>query len=441
MRRFSAELLLIFFAGCDIEGTVGLAFDPAQWTPRWVDLQFAPHRNVDVLFVVDDSANMAAKQQALVAAVDQFTQHLDAGRRFHFGVITTDLGAGRTSVGQCVAPGGDGILVTMGRAAPAGCLPPTSGRFIDWGSGGNNLPEGQSLAQTLGCLLSVGDRGCGFPQPLEATLRALTQPANEGFLRDDSLLVIAFVSDGDDCSAPADSPLFDPARVDLGPFDRYRCVNAGVECGNPPHPPQPGVLEDCAPHAGGGLYELARYRTFLFHSNLKRDPNDVRLALLAGPAAPFSVALDGNAQPSLQPSCNSTEGSISALPAVRLEALAGSSPRSVTTSLCAPGAGDFLLASVAVRLIASDPGAACLPAPLANSAQPECDVDENGSAVPDCAATAGATPCWQILDEPTCVAVYSPRDRRDEQLALALRPPPFPDIAVSGRCLVLDTRK
>jgi hypothetical protein len=440
MRRSLVELLLVCCSGCDVDGTVGLAFDPSQWMLERAQLAFAPHHDLDVLFVVDNSGNMAPKQAALVTALDTFIHQLNGARHHHFGVITSDLGAGASATGQCVAPGGDGVLVAMGRAAPADCMGPTGARYIDWGGGNSNLPAGQSLPQTLGCLLQVGDRGCDFPQPLEAARRALTNPVNMGFLRDDSLLVLVLVSDGDDCSAPPDSPVFDPTRTDLGPFDRRRCVAAGVECGNPPQPPLSGTLDGCLPRAGAGLYDLDRYRDFFLHSTgIKRNPNDVLLALLAGPPTPFAMADEGGV-PTLQPSCAGDDPGFTALPAVRLQALAQGSPRSVITNVCAPGAGGFILGSVALNLTAADPGAACLPAPIADAAHPDCDVQANAVPMRDCGTTSGALPCWQLLDEPSCLPFYNPRDRAYEQIALTLHPAPFPGSQVSAQCVVLDRK-
>jgi hypothetical protein len=434
MPRCRAELLLIAaLAGCDVEGSIGFGTHPGP--PVWIDLEVAPHHDVDVLVVVDNTAAMAPRQQALVAALGGFTNQLfgPAGRQFHFGVITTDLGAGK-AVGQCVAPGGDGVLVDVGSGAPAGCLGPTGARWLSWGDRGDNLPAGQDVPQTLGCMLQVGVTGCGFPQPLEAANRALHNPANSGFLRDDSLLVIIFVTDGDDCSAPPDSPVFD------GPLDRFRCTSAAVECGNPPHPPMPdpnGPLEDCAPRNGGGLYDLDRYRQLFFlTSGVRSNPNDVLLGLFAGPAMPFSVTLDGNGDPQLQPSCVSADDSgQTALPALRLQSLVQGSPRSVIADLCTPGASQYFLGSLAGDVIKNDPGAACLPAPLADPSRPSCEVSEGDQPIPDCVTSANATPCWQIANVETCLPIYDPRTDQYQQLAVAVRP--LPPRGVTARCLVL----
>jgi hypothetical protein len=429
MLRCRAELLLIVaLAGCDVEGSIG--FGSHARPPVWIDLDVAPHHDVDVLFVVDNTAAMAPKQEALAAALGGFaTQLFNAQvRQFHFGVVTTDLGAG-TAVGQCVVPGGDGVLVDV-----AGCLGPTGTRWLDWGDRGNNLPAGQDVPQTLSCMLRVGVTGCGLPQPLEAANRALHNPANDGFLRDDSLLVILFITDGDDCSAPPDSSVFAP------PLARFRCTSAGVECGNPPQPPMPdpnGPLQDCAPRNGGGLYDLDRYRQLFFlTSGVKSNPNDVLLGLFAGPAMPFSVTLDASGAPQLQPSCvSANDSSQTALPALRLQSLLQGSPRTVIADLCTPGASQYFLGSIAADVIKNDPGAACLPAPLADPTRPSCEVTQDNQPVPNCVTSGNAVPCWQIANVESCLPIYDPRSEQYQQLAVTVRPPPTG--GVTARCLVL----
>jgi hypothetical protein len=73
----------------------------------------------------------------------------------------------------------------------------------------------------------VGTGGCGFEQPLEAARTALVQHIgsggpNAGFLRDDALLAIIFVTDEDDCSAP-EASFYDPDNEELDVLN-LRCV-------------------------------------------------------------------------------------------------------------------------------------------------------------------------------------------------------------------------
>jgi hypothetical protein len=452
MRRSTgASLALLLLAGCDERGSIGLGFDPTRFQIQSVELPFGRHADVDILFVVADSPSMAPKQAALIQALPAFAGELamlgrsDGPRHFHLGVVTSDLGAGTHGDGECVVPGDNGLLVQLGRDAPAGCQPP-SDRFIDVDqtTSTDNLPLGQDLPTTLGCLISVGDAGCAYPQALEAAYRALAggSMANAGFLRDDALLVVAILADQDDCSAPPDSSLFDPDQNILGLPGPFRCAAAGIACGNPPHPlsaDDPGPRSDCAPAPGTGtLYGLSRYSDFFFSvSGVKRNPNDVRLVLLAAPASPVQIGSDASGHPQLQPSCSApSDASFTAQPAVRLAALASVSPRDAVTSICTAGADDFALGTIATTLGAESSAAPCLPAPIANAGDPKCDVDdENGAPLPSCAHAGASTPCWELASQPDCMPIANPRTHTIDRLALTVRPSAPP--SATGRCQVL----
>src|SRR5262249_8928966 len=149
---------------------------------------------VDILFLVDDSPSMSPKQQELrnrfpqlISIIDQFAA---AGNKawYHIGVVTSDLGANSYFIpGACYPqPDPPGLpnspqhnrgakLIAKGKAADPSCQPPTGGvNFIDYNqiTGTNNLPTGQTLAQTFTCMASVGDTGCGLEHQLEAVYRA-----------------------------------------------------------------------------------------------------------------------------------------------------------------------------------------------------------------------------------------------------------------------------
>ena len=100
------------------------------------------------------------------------------------------------------------MTVTDPRVAPpANCVNfrLTGGvRYIDYDqiAGTNNVAGGVTVADAFTCMANNnGDLGCPYLQVLEASYRALSNPPpeNAGFLRDDSLLVVVFLADGDDC--------------------------------------------------------------------------------------------------------------------------------------------------------------------------------------------------------------------------------------------------
>jgi hypothetical protein len=241
-------------------------------------------RSVDILVVIDDSSSMADEQKTLLMAVPTLVEGLldppvdpatgepvrDPFLDLHMGVVSTNLGAGGYFVEGCSGTGDDGLLLHeplgpgcdssypdyLGLQAREGS-PPASGEIGD-------------LLADFACIASLGTSGCGFEQPLEAAYRALVvngRPggANAGFLREDSLLVVLFVTDEDDCSAK-DNALFNLEGIDyavnlrcfmakdmLFPVSRYVEGFQGLR-------PQPGRLvvgmvagvPDIAACTGGG---------------------------------------------------------------------------------------------------------------------------------------------------------------------------------------------
>lgn len=95
------------------------------------------------------------------------------------------------------------------------------------------------MSDRVGCVVPLGHEGCGYEQPLEAALKALSPAssdidffastpahgdgANDGFLREGSVLAVLVVSDEDDCSS-AEPALFDPDSLAYSdPYD-LRCI-------------------------------------------------------------------------------------------------------------------------------------------------------------------------------------------------------------------------
>ena len=187
---------------------------------RWYVPQNATS-TIDLLFVVDDSSGMGPAQARMKAGLpillDALAHEVNRFVDLHIGVITTDMGAGATGAPGCaVAPGPrGGRFQRRGAAAAPGCQPPVGRDFIEyqfWENhhGPNNLPPGQDLQTTLACMLSVGESGCAFPQPIAAARAAL---ADRDFLREESDLVLVFLTNHDDGSAPLDTDLFDATKT------------------------------------------------------------------------------------------------------------------------------------------------------------------------------------------------------------------------------------
>lgn len=220
---------------------------------------FRLKKDVDILFVIDNSPSMSPKQRALAENIPKFIQKIEEfDMNYHVGIITTDVG---TTVSESAVWGGgyepacdkfrgdDGELQiktcdqrnTVSPDASAACTQlcpdnrfrPTNGnKFISKIDNKTNVPQDIQLDPKTGkmvdygpsrafkCMALVGDAGCGVEGPLEAMRRAvdLKSATNTGFLRNGSVLAVLMITDEDDCSVKASK------RTELDPS--YRNCNA-----------------------------------------------------------------------------------------------------------------------------------------------------------------------------------------------------------------------
>jgi hypothetical protein len=377
------------------------------------------NRDVDILFMVDDSPSMLDKQQNLVANFPNFINVIDAlpgGRpNLHVGVVTSDLGTSAagdanpgpsigSGQGSCSGQGKAGNLTTNGSTA-------ITGTFISDIAAGSTRATNYTgtLAAAFTQMASVGQAGCGFEQPIEAVKRALNNnPANAGFLRPSANLVILFVSDEDDCSL-AHASMLNPGPTALGPLASFRCTRFGVTCA------QGGTTSDAMDQIGakGGchsnesgtyLTKIADYATFL--KGLKADPRKVLVGALVGPATPVAVELrmapgGGTPQPALTHACTFQSGAATSVadPAVRIAELAALFDRHAVDTICqadlSPGLGDI------AQQLAPLLGSPCLTRAIAQPA--DCvvaDVTLAGvtTPIPKCPASGD---CYTIATDAT----------------------------------------
>ena len=92
------------------------------WTPS---LPQSAERDVDVLFVVDDSFSMEDEHRRLRDNFEELVaslRHMKGGMpNVHIGVVSTDIGTGYFPVPGCTTSGGqNGALLTGGCTNPQG---------------------------------------------------------------------------------------------------------------------------------------------------------------------------------------------------------------------------------------------------------------------------------------------------------------------------------
>lgn len=415
-------------------------------------------RAADILFVIDNSGSMGEEQGVLAANFPQFIDVLEGeqvGASYRIGISTTDeIGLRATSCRQRLddfiwrgSLGPNDTLIEEDErqnGCLASCafddipLSPTldangewvEGPWLERSSGATNLPPGIGMADALKCLGPQGVNGFGYEAPLEA-MRRVVQDNVDGFVRDEALLAIIFVTDEADCSMPSAnvdtmfSALGQPFWADLEPRPTSSaCWKAGVDCVG-----GPGVYDDCfavdkgwdgeptADPNSAVLYPLERYVDALQAVSARKEAaggnGTIAVAVIAG--VPESYPADGeliyrdSADPiftseyGIGPGCGwGTEslGELPGIPPVRLKSFAErfAGERRNLFSVCST---DY---AVALEQIAADiaqlgsrscvPGCAFDANVNVSGLQPQCTVaeqrgDEDGGErdVPACGVT------------------------------------------------------
>jgi hypothetical protein len=151
-------------------------------------------KKMDLVFVIDDSGSMGQEQSNLktnfpkfLQVINKFTTKSGDAIDYRVAVTTTGVTASlQTSFGAMSQTGADGKFVK------------TSAMSRPW------LERTDANITTLfQSIASVGTAGPSYEMPLEASRLALRERLldnNKGFLRDDALLGIVYLTDEEDCS-------------------------------------------------------------------------------------------------------------------------------------------------------------------------------------------------------------------------------------------------
>ncbi len=443
-------------ASCgEVIGDAGTGDAAAGARSEVLRIPATPERDLDLLFVVDDSATMEDKQADLATAIPAFLAELatlDGGLpNLHIGVVSSDMGTKGSAVGtpgRAIGTLGNGGCAGVGKGGallPGGAL--ISGVYLqDIEVDGNRERNyNGALATAVGQMLALGSQGCGFEQHLAAMRQALSPSTtvNAGFLRASASLAVIVVADEDDCSI-LDPVVLGPEGTALGPLQSFRCFEFGVVC-DPDEPRALGVKTGCRPRVSSPTIEdIAPFRAFL--AGLKPDPRDVLLGVIAGAPTPVAVELralspSSTLVPAVARTCDYTTaaGPAVADPSIRFDALVRSfSGRALFESICEADLAPPLtrMAQATKTLLAGD---ACLEQPIADRSQmpgiqADCIVEDlvgttSGGVIAACGA--GATPCWELVEDAArCSAV-------DQHLKLVVTRTAAPpaDARTVARCL------
>jgi hypothetical protein len=154
-------------------------------------------KKVDLLFVIDNSGSMEDEQINLVnsfpAFIDQIQVQLADTEGYHIGVISTDLYEFNEG---CEA---EGAMITA--TGGEGSSEQSCGPFVE---GHSYMTEMDDLEEAFSCAAQIGIDGDSDERGMQTMKAALSDEmnepggCNEGFLRDDALLVIVLITDEED---------------------------------------------------------------------------------------------------------------------------------------------------------------------------------------------------------------------------------------------------
>ncbi len=300
--------------GCLDHPLKPVEYDKAQEESQTIVLTV--DKDVDILFVIDNSGSMGEEQGTLAANFSKFIEVLeqeDVDANYRIGITTTDNGNP-----QCngTTPEGGKLRLSSCRSRPSeftwkGTTPftekfdeacaavcpeelsdletvptatdndptPRPRAWIERIEGQTNLPDGVTTTQAFQCFGPQGIDGCGFEAPLESMWKSLllmeqSNAPNFDFRRPNAVLGVVLVTDEADCSlAPDYGTIFDPKGDRTFWSDPNApnptsaiCWNAGVACEGGPgtYTSCDPVNKDVAGNAGASdeeavLFPVSRY--------------------------------------------------------------------------------------------------------------------------------------------------------------------------------------
>jgi hypothetical protein len=220
-------------------------------------------QKIDFLFVIDNSGSMQDEQERLIDGFPGFIEQIEASIQqydYHLMVVTTGSPFGSdTDPAACDGALGVGRIEDW-RGTDCGLAPqPGDSRYAD--------TEDGELAEVFACVASVGTYGSGTEQPIWAMGQALIEHSrpggcNEGFLRDDAILVVTMITDEEDADdSPGDPAVWKDVLVSAKYGDEDAVVMLGL-LGDPDL--DDGVCEPYDLVAGGdGAEPAPRLRRFV----------------------------------------------------------------------------------------------------------------------------------------------------------------------------------
>jgi hypothetical protein len=419
---------------------------PAESNPVRVfnkNYQATLNREIDILFMVDNSQSMLPLQAKLIAQFPVFMNvlkmlPLPGGGMglpdLHVAVVSSDTGPGKFDLSDrhCAYRGDQGAFQSMPRGVCTTAPLPAGQTFLSESNNQAIKNYTGDISDAFTCIAALGDGGCGFEGQLKSVRWALdpTQfpDGNQGFLRPEAFLAVILITNEDDCSVPDDSDLVDPNQTlmsdPFGPLWSFRCNEFGHLCniGGTLQPPPRGPatnLMGCVSNdtSSGKLTKLTDEIAFL--RGIKSDPSQIFVAAITGPATPYSIEMiqqgaDVEMHPNMVHSCIENSGEYGD-PSVRIQQwVQAFGDHGLLETICADTFAPALMqiADELSKLL----GPQCIAGTLVDkdpttpAIDPDCQVNDHfindqgvvvDMPLESCTATGNVAPCWSVTSDPT----------------------------------------
>jgi hypothetical protein len=432
---------------------------PEAQTDRIYELN--PLRQLDLIFVIDNSSSMNEEQENIKRNFPDFMKELENIKGglpdIRIGVISTNFGAGPGMPAmECPVYGDRGGFIVK-----PGCgLDSASKGFwlsID-GKGAKNFDG--DLSTVFSCMANLGISGCGYEHQLQSLRAALAasepsssiSPQNRNFLRKDAFLGIVILSDEDDCSGEPGATFYqEPVPGQAGSL---RCALLGHVCGGQPIQPNKdfrSTVGMCKPYerqANETNSRLINIKDFVDFVKATKGGNEDKIIVSSiigwtgNPETPyglfertsqFGIELD------LSPTCSLAETGAAA-PALRLHQFTTSFRNNTVHTICQASLKEAMKQiGEKFALVLEN---TCITSPLVDTdldvagVQPDCQVrdrlprDDGGyteQPLPNCAAAG--SPCWELTPDMACGSGYRTTVKRPNNL------PPPPNTLQVVQCL------
>jgi hypothetical protein len=424
-----------------------------------------PLRQLDLIFLIDNSSSMEQEQANIQRNFPDFMRELENIKGglpdIQIAVVSSNFGAGPgMPAPECPVYGDRGGFLVKPNC---GLDSARSGFFLRVDGKGNKNFTGE-LPTVFACMASLGTMGCGYEHQLQSLRAALAasdpnstiSPQNRNFIRRDAFLGIVILSDEDDCSGEPGADFYqEPVQGQAGSL---RCALRGHVCNGQPVPASKDFRSTfgmCKPYeraANEATSRLINVKDFVDYVKAVKGGNEDKIIVSSiigwtpNNDTPYGLferpSQFGGNELDVTPVC-SDPATGSAAPGIRLLQFTKSFRNNTVATICQADLKEAMrqIGEKFALVIENT----CITSQLVDTnleqdgVQPDCQVRDRvprddgigyvEQPLPQCGFPGVSAPCWELTADGACGSGYRTTVRR------ANNAPPPPNTLQVVQCL------